>query len=86
MNVGLAFDRRREFRLRPRSARFEPRLGDIRPAGALWLAEVEVRNLAGETAQATRDHVPAHSRDSVALVFDADPRAAEVSISGWSKP
>lgn len=81
-------------------ARLEARLGEIRPAGATWLAEVEVRNPGGETAasvevegrlgdqtaHATLDYVPAHGRDSVTLVFDADPRAAQVSISGWSKP
>ena len=81
-------------------ARLEARLDEVRPAGAAWLADVEVRNLGGETAasvevegrlgdetaHATLDYVPAHGRDSVTLVFDADPRAAQVSISGWSKP
>ena len=81
-------------------ARLEARLAEIRPAGARWLAEVEVRNLGGETAaavevegrlgdataHATIDYVPAHGEDRVTLAFDADPRAAEVSVSGWSKP
>ena len=81
-------------------ARLEARLAEIRPAGARWLAEVEVRNLGGETAAAVEvegrlgdrtahaviDYVPAHGRDRVTLAFDADPRAAEVSVSGWSKP
>lgn len=92
--IGLEALRARE------PARLEPRLGEIRSAGAVWLAEVEVRNLGGETAasvevegrlgdetaHATLDYIPAHGRDSVTLVFDADPRAAQVSISGWSKP
>ena len=81
-------------------ARLEAELGEIRPAGARWLAEVEVRNLGGETAasvevegrlgdatsSATIDYVPAHGEDQVTLAFDADPSAAEVSVSGWSKP
>lgn len=81
-------------------ARLEARLTETRPAGARWLAEVEVRNLGGETAasvevegrlgdhtaQATVDYVPAHGQERVTLVFPADPRAAEVSVSGWSKP
>ncbi len=81
-------------------ALIEARLGEIRPAGAVWLAEVEVRNRGGETAasveiegrlgddtaSATVDYVPAHGRERVTLVFPADPRAAEVAVSGWSKP
>lgn len=81
-------------------ARLEARLTEIRPAGARWLAEVEIRNPGGETAasvevegrlgdhaaHATVDYVPAHGQERVTLVFPADPRAAEVSVSGWSKP
>ena len=81
-------------------ARLEARIGEVRPAGAVWLAEVEVRNLGGETAAAvevegrlgedtagaTIDYVPAHGSERVTLVFPADPRAAEMSVSGWSKP
>lgn len=81
-------------------ARLEARLTETRPAGARWLAEVEVRNFGGETAasvevegrlgdhtaHATVDYVPAHGRERVTLAFPADPRAAEVSVSGWSKP
>ena len=52
---------------------------------AVWLAEVEGR-LGDQTAQATVDYVPAHGEDQVTLAFDADPRAAEVSVAGWSKP
>lgn len=81
-------------------ARLEARLGEVRPAGSVWLAEVEVRNLGGETAAAvevegrlgdetaaaTLDYVPAHGRQTVTLAFPADPHAAEVSVSGWSEP
>jgi len=81
-------------------ARLEAGLGEIRPAGAVWLAEVEVRNRGGETAaavevegrlgghaaRATLDYVPAHGADQVTLVFPADPHAATVAVSGWSKP
>ncbi|MBW8304446.1 MAG: hypothetical protein K0M78_11005 [Brevundimonas sp.] len=82
-------------------ARLEARLGEVRPAGAVWLAEVEVRNLGGETAasvevegrlgdrtaRATIDYVPAHGEEGVTLSFDADPRGAlELSVPGWSEP
>lgn len=81
-------------------ARLEAGLGEIRRAGPVWLAEVEVRNPGGETAAAVEiegrlgdhaaravvDYVPAHGEASVTLVFPADPRAAQVSVSGWSKP
>ncbi|WP_298744129.1 hypothetical protein [uncultured Brevundimonas sp.] len=81
-------------------ARLEARLTEVRPAGGRWLAEVEVRNLGGETAaavevegrlgdqtaRATLDYVPAHGEERVTLAFDADPRAAGVSVSGWSEP
>ena len=81
-------------------ARLEARIGETRLAGANWLAEVEVRNLGGETAaavevegrlgdqtaHATLDYVPAHGRQTATLVFDSDPRAATVSVSGWSEP
>jgi uncharacterized protein (TIGR02588 family) len=81
-------------------ARLEARPTEARPAGARWLAEVEVRNLGGETAaavevegrlgdqtaRATIDYVPAHGEERVTLAFPADPRAAEVSVSGWSEP
>ncbi|GAA0868378.1 hypothetical protein GCM10009116_04900 [Brevundimonas basaltis] len=81
-------------------ARLEARLIGTRPAGAGWLADVEVRNLGGETAaavgiegrlgaetaEATVDYVPAHGKHRVTLAFDADPRAARVSVAGWSEP
>jgi uncharacterized protein (TIGR02588 family) len=82
-------------------ARLEATLGEVRPAGAVWLAEVEVRNLGDETAAsvevegrlgdqtaaATLDYVPAHGRERLTLSFDADPRGAvELSVPGWSEP
>lgn len=81
--------------------RIEARLGEVRRSGAVWLAEVEVRNLGDETAAgvevegrlgdqtaaATVDYVPAHGRERVTLSFDADPRGAvELSVPGWSEP
>jgi uncharacterized protein (TIGR02588 family) len=81
--------------------RIEASLGEVRRAGAVWLAEVEVRNLGDETAAgvevegrlgdqtaaATVDYVPAHGRRRVTLSFDADPRGAvELSVPGWSEP
>jgi uncharacterized protein (TIGR02588 family) len=82
-------------------ARIEARLTQVRPAGAVWLAEIEVRNLGaetaaaveiegrldGQTAHATLDYVPAHGLEQVTLAFDADPRDRVVlSVAGWSSP
>ena len=82
-------------------ARLEATLGEVRPAGAVWLAEVEVRNLGDETAAAvevegrlgdqtaaaTIDYVPAHGEEAITLVFESDPRGAvELSVPGWSEP
>ena len=82
-------------------ARLEASLGEVRPAGAVWLAQVEVRNLGDETAAAvevegrlgdqtataTLDYVPAHGRRRLTLSFDADPRGAvQLSVPGWSEP
>jgi len=82
-------------------ARLEARLIEVRPAGAVWLAGVEVRNLGDETAaavevegrlgdrtaSATIDYVPARGRKRLTLAFDADPRGAvELSVPGWSEP
>ncbi|MBU1385287.1 MAG: hypothetical protein KKG14_05385 [Alphaproteobacteria bacterium] len=82
-------------------ARLEASLGEVRPAGSVWLAEVEVRNhgdetaaavevegrLGDQTAAATLDYVPAHGHGRVTLSFDADPRGAvELSVPGWSEP
>ncbi|WP_332657188.1 hypothetical protein [Brevundimonas sp.] len=82
-------------------ARLEATLGEVRPAGAVWLAEIEVRNLGDETAAgvevegrlgdqtatAALDYVPAHGSEQVTLAFDADPRGAvELTVPGWSEP
>jgi uncharacterized protein (TIGR02588 family) len=82
-------------------AEVSARLDSVRPAGGRWLAEVEVRNsgdetaaavevegrLGAATATATLDYVPAHGRERVTLVFDADPRGrAEIAVAGWSEP
>ena len=68
------------------------------PAG--HVAEVEVRNdgldtaaavdiegvLGDQTATATLDYVPGRGHAKAYLRFDADPRAAAVSVKGWSAP
>ena len=68
------------------------------PAG--HVAEVEVRNdgldtaaavdiegvLGDQTATATLDYVPGQGHAKAYLRFDADPRAAAVSVKGWSAP
>ena len=64
------------------------------------VAEVEVRNdgldtaaavdiegaLGDQTATATLDYVPGRGHATAYLRFDADPRAAAVSVKGWSAP
>ncbi|MFN3669095.1 MAG: hypothetical protein ACK4VY_07280 [Brevundimonas sp.] len=81
-------------------ARLEAHLVEARPAGPVWQAEVEVRNLGDrtaaavevegrlgdQTASATLDYVPAHGQRRLTLAFDADPRAVELSVPGWSEP
>ena len=81
--------------------RLEARLDEVRPSGAGWLAEIEIRNhgdetaaavevearLGGESSGATLDYVPAHGRHRVTLAFKSDPRGAvELSVPGWSEP
>jgi uncharacterized protein (TIGR02588 family) len=82
-------------------ARLEPRLLEARPAGDVWLAEVEVRNRGGQTAaavkvegrvgdttaHATLDYVPAHGQGTVTLAFPSDPRGTvALSVPGWTRP
>lgn len=64
------------------------------------VAEVEVRNdgldtaaavdiegvLGDQTATATLDYVPGRGHATAYLRFDEDPRAAAVSVKGWSAP
>ena len=79
----------------------EARLVSARPAGAGWVAEVEVSNpgdataaavevegrLGPDTARATLDYLPAHGRETVFLTFPADPRGAvELTVPGWAGP
>jgi uncharacterized protein (TIGR02588 family) len=42
--------------------------------------------LDGEVATATLDYVPGHGHAKAYLRFDADPRAAVVTVRGWSAP
>ncbi len=76
------------------------RIVKVETTGAGHAAEVEVRNdgmdtaaavdiegvLGDQTATATVDYVPGHGRAVAYLRFDADPRAAAVSVKGWSAP
>lgn len=50
-------------------------------------AAVDIEAVLGDqTANATLDYVPAHGHAKAFLRFDADPRAAAVSVKGWSAP
>ena len=42
--------------------------------------------LGDQTATASLDYVPGHGHAKAYLRFDADPRAAAVSVKGWSAP
>ena len=71
---------------------------DVTPAGQV--ATVRVQNdgddtaaavdiegvLGDQTATASLDYVPGHGHAKAYLRFDADPRAAAVSVKGWSAP
>jgi len=42
--------------------------------------------LGAEQASATVDYVPGHGHAKAFLRFDTDPRAASVTVKGWSAP
>lgn len=48
---------------------------------------VDIEGVLGqEQATATVDYVPGHGHARAFLRFDADPRAASVTVKGWSAP
>ena len=50
-------------------------------------AAVDIEGVLGDqTATASLDYVPGHGHAKAFLRFDADPRAAAVSVKGWSAP
>lgn len=50
-------------------------------------AAVDIEGVLGDqTATASLDYVPGHGHAKAYLHFDADPRAAAVSVKGWSAP
>ncbi|MEE2849303.1 MAG: hypothetical protein VX561_05515 [Pseudomonadota bacterium] len=50
-------------------------------------AAVDIEGILGDqTATASLDYVPGHGHAKAYLRFDADPRAAAVSVKGWSAP
>jgi uncharacterized protein (TIGR02588 family) len=77
------------------------RLIETRPAQGQWLAEIEARNLGGdtaaeveiegrlgeETASALLDYLPASGRRTVVLGFSRDPEGqVELRTRGWIEP
>jgi len=76
------------------------RIGEVQPTAAGYVATVVVDNagretaaavdlegaLGDQTATATLAYVPGRGRATAYLRFDADPRAAAVSVKGWSEP
>lgn len=77
------------------------RLIETRPSQGQWLAEIEARNLGGETAaeveiegrlgdetaSALVDYLPASGRRTVVLGFSADPHGRlEMRTRGWIEP
>ncbi|MFC7380060.1 hypothetical protein [Brevundimonas sp. GCM10030266] len=77
-----------------------PRRVEVRQSGANYVLAFEVRNRGRETAASVRvegrtatsraeaviDYVPGMGTAYGALVFNDDPRGAEIRISGWSAP
>ncbi|WP_292090835.1 hypothetical protein, partial [Brevundimonas sp.] len=56
-------------------------------AGLDTAAAVDIEGrLGAETATATLDYVPGRGHAVAWLRFDADPRAAQVTVKGWSAP
>lgn len=50
-------------------------------------AAVDIEGVLGDqTTTASLDYVPGHGHAKAYLRFDADPRAASVSVKGWSAP
>ena len=50
-------------------------------------AAVDIEGVLGDqTATASLDYVPGHGHAKAYLRFDADPRAAAVTVKGWSAP
>lgn len=50
-------------------------------------AAVDIEGVLGDqTATATLDYVPGRGHATAWLRFDADPRAAQVTVKGWSAP
>ncbi len=50
-------------------------------------AAVDIEGVLGDqTATASLDYVPGHGHAKAYLRFDADPRAAAVSVKGWLAP
>lgn len=59
----------------------------VRNAGLDTAAAVDIEGRVGqETATATLDYVPGQGHATAWLRFDADPRAAQVTVKGWSAP
>lgn len=59
----------------------------VRNAGLDTAAAVDIEGRLGlETATATLDYVPGQGHATAWLRFDADPRAAQVTVKGWSAP
>ncbi|MFN7110375.1 MAG: hypothetical protein ACK4M2_01970 [Brevundimonas sp.] len=50
-------------------------------------AGVDIEAVLGDqSATATLDYVPGHGQAKAYVRFDADPRAADVRVKGWSAP
>jgi uncharacterized protein (TIGR02588 family) len=59
----------------------------VENAGDDTASAVDVEGVLGEEqATATVDYVPSHGHARAFLRFDADPRAASVTVKGWSAP
>lgn len=60
---------------------------EVRNAGSDTAAAVDIEGVLGDqTATATLDYVPGRGEATAFLRFDADPRAADIRVKGWSAP
>lgn len=60
---------------------------EVSNSGMDTAAAVDIEGVLGaETAKATVDYVPGRGHATAFLRFEGDPRAASVSVKGWSAP
>ena len=81
-------------------AQFSLEMGEVRQVGQQFYLEVTVRNDGDQAAAAvevvgtlddqasnvTLDLLPGHAEQNATLIFDSDPKQAELAVVGYSEP